>query len=128
MNALRLLGKFLANDRVSLVLFNSEKQSFEYVFQWRNSAVKKNTLFNQWKNPHDLPWFFSQINSFSIIETTSIDSLPPEATNERAWLSRSGFNSIMYVPLVSQGKAVGFLGFECLKEAKQRLSEQLKKY
>lgn len=127
MNALRLLGKFLANDRVSLVLFNSEKQSFEYVFQWRNSAVKKNTLFNQWKNPHDLPWFFSQINSFSIIETTSIDSLPPEATNERAWLSRSGFNSIMYVPLVSQGKAVGFLGFECLKEAKQRLSEQLKK-
>lgn len=127
MNALRLLGKFLASDRVSLVLFNLEKLSFEYVFQWRNSAVKKNIQFNQWKNPHDLPWFFSQINSFSIIETTSIDSLPPEATNERAWLSRSGFNSIMYVPLVSQGKAVGFLGFECLKEAKQRLSEQLKK-
>jgi two-component system phosphate regulon sensor histidine kinase PhoR len=127
MNALRLLGKFLANDRVSLVLFNSEKQSFEYVFQWYNSALKKNIQFNQWKNPHDLPWFFSQIKSFSIIETTSIDSLPPEATNERAWLSRSGFSSIMYVPLVSQGSAVGFLGFECLKEAKQRLSEQLKK-
>lgn len=127
MNALRLLGKFLANDRVSLVLFNSEKQSFEYVFQWRNSAVKKNIQFNQWKNPHDLPWFFAQINSFSIVETSSIDSLPPEAINERIWLSRSGFNSIMYVPLVSQGKTVGFLGFECLKEAKQKLSEQLKK-
>jgi PAS domain S-box-containing protein len=126
-NALRLLGKFLANDRVSLVLFNSEKQSFEYVFEWHNSAVKKNVQFNQWKNPHDLPWFFSQINNFSIIETTSIDSLPPEATKERDWLRRSGFNSIMYVPLVSQGKTVGFLGFECLKEAKQRLSEQLKK-
>jgi len=127
MNSLRLLGKFLASDRVSLVLFDLEKRSFEYVFQWCNSAVKKNIQFNQWKNPNDLPWFFSQISSFSIIETTSMDSLPPEAVNERDWLSRSGFNSIMYVPLVSQGKAVGFLGFECLKEAKQRLSEQLKK-
>ncbi len=127
MNALRLLGKFLVSDRVSLVLFNPEKKSFEYIFQWHNSAAREEIGSSLWENPADLPWFYSQLISFSIIEITSINSLPPEANIERAWLSRSGLNSIMYVPLVSQGKTVGFLGFDCLKEARSSLSEQLKK-
>ncbi|HEX3019581.1 MAG TPA: PAS domain S-box protein, partial [Chitinispirillaceae bacterium] len=126
-NSLRLLGKFLNIDRVSIVLFNSDHHKMNYLFQWLGSSATKKAEMTMWEKPEELPWFFSQINNSSIIETTSIDSLPPEAVREKNWLKESGFNSILYVPLVSRAKPVGFLGFECIKETDRKLSEQLKK-
>lgn len=126
-NSLRLLAKYLSADRAFIALFDSDNQDFNYAFQWFSTSIQQDNKQNRWIKADDLPWFYSQICDFSMILTSPLFPLPQSAYNENRWLKSSGIISLVYIPLVSQGNAIGFLGFDCFKVTKHQLTEEFKK-
>lgn len=127
-NSIRLLAKYLDADQGALVLFTSISKEFQYLCQWRNAEVSDRFVnYRKWESPIDLPWFYSQLNNFEIICIQGIKSLPMGALKEKIWFEKSNMASLIYVPLISHGKAIGFLGFDCFKVMKHKITTDILK-
>ena len=63
-----------------------------------------------------LPWFSEIIKKLEVVYIPDVDTLPPDAEEEKAYFKKRGIRSLFIVPMVIKGELFGFLGFDSISE------------
>jgi diguanylate cyclase (GGDEF)-like protein/PAS domain S-box-containing protein len=121
-NAIKAIGEFIGIDRIFMF---SNVRSMEPSYSWSAPNVKE-TLFTS--SNFDLSkysWFSKKIKELNVLYVSSPDELPPEASAEKALLKSRGVQSIVVVPMITDGTLKGWLTFSTLLAPKKWTDEDL---
>ncbi len=122
-NALKSIGEFIGVDRI--VLFSSTPEKvLGSSFEWHASPA----MASQVKNEFQLSkytWFSEQIKAKNVLYVSTPDDLPPEAQAEKEVLKTRGIQSIVVLPMITDGQMKGLLSFSTLKAPKTWSEEDL---
>ncbi|HEB89012.1 MAG TPA: PAS domain S-box protein [Deltaproteobacteria bacterium] len=83
------------------------------LFDWWREEVGERAPVPATRAIAAFPYSTSRIMSGQVYQVTDVDALPPEADRERQDMLARGVRSILGIPIMSGGRFVGFLGFEC---------------
>lgn len=109
--ALSRIGSFAGVDRSYIYLFDGENDGGKITHQWCKTGVSPRV------SPafHQLRLSMSNVRRGRGNYLTSSSVLPVEAVAERDFFARDQLKSWFTVPLITDGKARGFLGFDALE-------------
>lgn len=111
--ALEQVGQFSGSDCTYVYQLTETKIGIQKLHEWKGAG------FHTGMTPHceyfaleTMPWLAGQLNQQKIIHFPSLDLIPAEAQSEREYLNTLGIQSLLIVPMVSQGELLGFVGFD----------------
>lgn len=113
--ALAQLGEFFAVDRTYIFEFSPDYQQSKNTYEWCAPGIAPAMDTLQCVQSADFPWWVRQLRSGCVIHVPDVDAMPQEALNERETLQRQGIQSVLVVPMLSQGRLTGFLGFDSVR-------------
>ena len=112
--ALQTIGEFTASDRSYVFLFSEDGTMMHNTHEWCRAGVKPLRPLYLAQPTDSLPWFVSRIRRLEAVHVPSIADLPPEADVDRArcLAHEPPTRSVLNVPMVYRGQALGLLGFD----------------
>ena len=114
---LQQVAEFIGADRGYIFSRTEDLESVGLVHQWHNEQVPSMRESTPRKSLAPFTWSSAIFESFETMYIPRVADLPPEAAVEKASLQGSGVQSAVVVPLISDGRWVGTLGFHTvLKE------------
>lgn len=117
-NLLKLCGKQYKVDRASLYLFSPDMKTVSYTHEWCNNGIES-VMENTRVIPIDtIPWWMTQIMNYKEVYIPNLEILPPEAAVERHIFNKHQSQSLLSIPVISNGNILGFLGFNTIKNPK----------
>jgi PAS domain S-box-containing protein len=122
--ALRTIGSFTGIDRAYLFKFRDGKY-MDNTHEWCREGVS-----SEMHNLKDIeferfPWITGQLRALNTVYVRTLEDLPPEARAEREEFEREQIKSLVNVPLVQRGEAIGFLGLDSVKTTKDWSEDDL---
>lgn len=111
-NSLGLLGRFTGAERVVINLLNTDFSGFKCEYEWKDASVKEITFPEIFDIRNQGEWLIDQIRMFNVIAVPSVSEMPSDAERTKDVLIEQGVVSFLAVPLISDGSARGFIGFE----------------
>ena len=114
--ALAAIGAFTKADRV-------------YVFQFKGNRMKRMDNTHEWcakgvepqiehlqdiPLARELPWLATRIRKQKIFHVPDVTALAPEAQLERAHFKAQNIQSLIIMPMVSEKRVLGFIGFDAV--------------
>ncbi len=114
--SLEKISEFTGADRSYLILFSSEPEDNDMIYQWKAEHIKNKQIFEY--PGKDCPWWMEKMNSPEIIHIPDVSKLPSSANKEKKMLEKAGIMSVLSVPLQSNGDLIGFMGFDSLEKKK----------
>ena len=119
-SALQKIGEFYEADRCYLFRFSYKKPenvlvNHEWCAKNISSRVKDFSL-TPWENH---AWLFSTVEQGNPVNISSIDNLPKEAESDKIEFKKHKTQSLTILPIMKQGKAIGFLGIDWVSKKKQ---------
>jgi signal transduction histidine kinase len=107
--ALRCIGQFLGADRGSLAEPQPINQHFLVTHSYTEPGIP--ALPPMWLDDQ-FPWYTARIRQGDVLRFTRLpEDLPPEAANEREFVTRLGLKSNLTIPLKVCGSILGVIGF-----------------
>ncbi len=113
--ALAKLGLFFAVDRTYIFEFSADFRQSKNTYEWCAPGIAPAMDTLQHVPSDDFPWWVRQLRDNHVIHVPDVDAMPQEAGNEREALQRQGIQSVLVVPMLSQGRIAGFLGFDSVR-------------
>jgi diguanylate cyclase (GGDEF)-like protein len=116
---INLIGMHFKIDRINLVFFSSNENFQNRIFEWCNAGIESIQDCLSKLNPRTLPLGveIDQKLSNGMVFIPKIDALP-DTSSDKKWLAEKLIKSLLILPLVNQGKIMGFLSFDSIKEEK----------
>ncbi len=111
-------GMFLNVDRSYIFLFNADKETMSNTHEWCAPGIEPQLNRIQNLPVADLFWWVAQIKNREYVYIPDVNELPAEAHAEKEEFLSQGIRSLLSVPLHSEGKLIGFFGFDAVKEKK----------
>ncbi|WP_018871952.1 diguanylate cyclase [Thioalkalivibrio sp. ALJ16] len=112
---LERLGVFFGLGRAYVFRFDLPADRMSLVDEWCADGVQayRDHLQQIPLKTHD--WVTSQVLARQVVHVPDVDDLPPEARAEQEEFRREQIRSLLLIPLVSDQKAFGFLGFDAVE-------------
>jgi signal transduction histidine kinase len=112
--ALQTIGQFTGSDRCYVFLLSDDGATMHNTHEWCRAGVEALQPLYAAQSLDTLPWFTSRILRLETVHVPSVADLPPEAAvdRERCFAHEPPTRSVLNVPMVYLGKAVGLLGFD----------------
>lgn len=117
-NALRIIGEYVDADRSYVFLFSEDGELMTNTHEWCREGVlpQKERIQNQ---PVEVaPWCIQRIQNLEVVNVTSLNELPEEAEADKAEWTAQSIQSLVVIPMVYQGSAIGFVGFDAIRGEK----------
>ncbi len=112
--SLGVLGRFVEADRVYIFDYDFDKMECSNTYEWCENGIE--AQIDELQNvPIDvIPWW---VNAHSNNETLFIPKVEdlPEDDGVRHILEPQDVKSLMTLPMINEGKLIGFLGFDSVK-------------
>jgi PAS domain S-box-containing protein len=126
-DALVMLGQFTGVDRAYMFVFAEEngQEVMQYRAEWLAAGVDSTMAQYDLSRSDQFPFFMGYMHRQETFHLPRVASLPEDAEAERMLFSEAAMRSIICVPLNSQGKTVGFLGFDTVHEEKMWLPDEI---
>lgn len=125
-SALERLGIFTGVDRVYVFQFENNGVLMSNTHEWCNEGIEPQ-IENLQQLPVDVfPWWMDKLNKLETIVYENIEDLPLEAAAEQEILEEQDIISILVLPMVSEGKLNGFVGFDSVKHKKAWIDHDVK--
>lgn len=121
---LQIIGEFAGADRSYVFLLSDNLATVDNTHEWCAEGIEPQIEKLKGLNVKDFPWWAKRINSFENIYIFRLSDLPEEAAREKNLLESEGVKSLIVVPLVYSGSAVGFFGFDYVR-AEHALEEEI---
>lgn len=121
---LQAIGKFTGSDRSYVMRYSDNQSRMTKSHEWCDEGIKSFMHEFQGVPTEDYPWFREQLLGGSIIQA-DIANLSLEATAEQAEFQRQGIQSMLSLPIIHSGKAVGFLGLHAVRSSKAWSDEDI---
>ncbi|MDK2938186.1 MAG: hypothetical protein PWQ51_350 [Methanolobus sp.] len=115
--SLKKMADFADADRSYLILLSQEPDSNDTVYQWHTNNDDNRKIYNY--PGRDFPWWMEKMASPEIVHIPDTSKLPPSASKEKTVLQEECIESVLSIPLQSDGKMIGFLGFDTIGRKKQ---------
>lgn len=117
--AIESVGKLIEVDRCYLFLYSDNGQTVSCTHEWCAPGIAPEIDNLQEVPSKATQWWHNKVSCNEIILLKSLDDLPPEAASEKEILAAQSILSLLVVPVFHSGKAIGFLGFDAVKTAKE---------
>ncbi len=112
------LGNFMNVDRTYIFDLNYKMQTMSNTFEWCNQDIP--SAINDLQNvPFSMfPWWMNRLYQNQEIIADNIDDMPFATEEERDIFTSQGIKSLLVVPIIYEGKAQGFIGFDMVRDYK----------
>ncbi len=121
--ALALIGNYSQADQGYVFLFSDDVTEMDNSHMWSATLAPEHIEKTKDIPLNDFPWFKKKILAQEIILVSSVDKMPEEASVEKHVFKSQGIVSFLNIPMVFEGKSIGYLGFESMKNIDWRDEE-----
>ena len=125
-NALRAIGEFAGVDRSYVFLVSDDGTVMNNTHEWCAPGIEPQIERLQGLPSAILPWWTEKVRRLETIHIPRVADMPDAARAERELLQAQQIVSLVVLPLVYGGQAVGFLGFDAVREEKSWSAESVK--
>ncbi|AKA68885.1 response regulator [Clostridium scatologenes] len=112
--SLEEIGSFFNLDRIYIYYFSKDPTFMQIECQWNRNGVRLKREFNEEEVVYTFPWLIRKIKNSNGVAINSINEIPDEAVSEIDTFSKEGVKSFLVIPLKSENKLIGFIGYESL--------------
>jgi PAS domain S-box-containing protein len=124
--ALEAVGSFMNVDRSYVFLFSDDRETMHNTHEWCAEGIAPQIDHMKHVPVDDLRWSNDILLSGQVLHIPSVADLPPEAHDERVAFQAQGNQSMVAVPMVSQGRTIGLVGFDAVRRARSWSDESIK--
>jgi len=124
-DALETIGKFCQTDRAYVFLVNHNDKYVTNSHEWVAQGIEpqKDMLA---KLPFEvIPQWMKQILDFVPVNIFDVDSLTDEWKDEKRILENQAIKSVVSVPIISNQKLFGFVGFDSVRNYRKWLDPEI---
>lgn len=112
-------GTFFEVDRCYLFTFSEAGSMVTYTHEWCGEGIESGMDKVGTFPASAFPWWMHQLEINHSVYIPDIQRMPLEAQAEKEILAIQNIQSLLSLPVSSQGKIKGFLGFDSVKMKKQ---------
>lgn len=112
--SLEQIGLFFDLDRIYIYYFSKDPTFMQIECQWNKKDVKPKREQEEEEVVYALPWLIRGIKNNDFIAIDNVEKLPSEAVFEAEIFRKEGIKSALIIPLESENKLIGFVGYESL--------------
>ncbi len=117
-SALGEIGEFSGVDRCYIFLFDDTITAMSNTHEWCREGIEPVISKNQ-NIPFSLDSYWGEkLRKLEVNYVAGIESLPPEAENERNLLIAESIRSLVSVPIIFEKAPIGFIGFDSVRREK----------
>lgn len=124
--ALKKLGLITEVDRVYVFQLEDNETTMSNLFEWCNKGIEPQISNLQQLPVAKFPWWMAQLNNHKIIQFEDISDLPAEAVAEYKIIKDQDITSILVIPMFSEGRLIGYIGFDSVKRRKNWIDTDVK--
>lgn len=115
--SLEEIGLFFDLDRIYIYYFSKDLTFMKIENQWNKDDIKPKREIEEDEVVYAFPWLIRSIKNGDLVVINDVTELPSTATFEAEAFLKEGIKSALLVPLKSQNKLIGFVGYESLSKA-----------
>ena len=124
--ALKTAGEFAKADRSYVIKFDFQAGTIRNTHEWCMAEIAP-----QIDNLQDVPievfsWIIDQLVNLRVVNIPYVAELPPEAKEAQDEFEAEGIQSLLLVPLVSEARCFGTVGFDFVKQTKRCTESEIK--
>ncbi|MCD4726492.1 MAG: PAS domain-containing protein [Pirellulales bacterium] len=124
--ALEAIGRFTDVDRSYVFFLSPDGASMDNTHEWCAPGIEPQIDSLQHIPTHRFPWWMKRILGLEVIYIPSVAALPAEASAEKEILLAQRIRSLVVVPIMPSGTAVGFFGFDSVRAEKMWPDETIR--
>jgi signal transduction histidine kinase len=117
--ALKVLGEFAGVDRAYVFHLSEDISELSNTHEWSADGIESFIGELQHVSFDSVPWWMDELRKLEVIEVPSVDKLPVEASGEKKIFQAESVQSLIAVPMVYDGRLIGFVGFDSVREEKR---------
>ena len=117
-HALQAIGSFARVERSYVFQFSADRTRFTNTHEWCAPGVEPMIDRLQDAPAGQFHWALQHILRGETLYVEDVENLPPEAAGVKEELVIQGIRSLVNVPLVCDGRVMGFVGFDALRRTK----------
>jgi diguanylate cyclase (GGDEF)-like protein/PAS domain S-box-containing protein len=114
---LKKLAKKVNADRSYLFLFKNDLEQMSNTHEYCNQNIIAEIKNLQNIDTSSIQWWMRKLKTKKTINISNINQLPKKAKEEKKSLKAQGIKSILCYPFFINGKLVGFVGLDNVKQA-----------
>ena len=123
--ALKLTGNFFGVDRSFIFLFSHDGLQMDNTHEWCAAGIEPQMENLQGLPVSMVPWWASRIRKHQHIHIPDVNALTEEAAAEKEILQGQGIRSVLVIPMVIEGQAIGFYGYDSVRKSKVWSDDQI---
>ncbi len=118
LHALQVIGEFTGDDRSYVFRFSEDGTTMDNTHEWCRPNIEPQMPGLQAQPVKTLGWSVAQVKRLEVVHIPRVVDLPAEAQVDREQMQGQGIQSLILVPMVYRGTAVGFVGFDSVRRAR----------
>lgn len=123
--ALQAIGEFAEVDRSYLFRFADDQRTLDNTYEWCAPGVEPQIERMQSLPLEAYQWSLAKVRRLEVLHIPCVDALPADACAEQREFQFQGIKSLVVVPLVYRGEAIGFLGFDSIRRERAWSDESI---
>jgi len=124
--ALKQVGRFSDIDRCYIFQFSDDMTKMDNTHEWCAEGIVPQIENLKDLSTEDFPWWMDKLRRFENIYIPRVADISPEASAEKEILEAQSIQSLIVIPMVSDGRLIGYLGFDSVRSQKAWSDEDIK--
>ncbi|MGM0631038.1 MAG: diguanylate cyclase domain-containing protein [Pseudomonadota bacterium] len=113
------IGDYTEADRCYVFEFDDHIKHMTNTHEWVREGHQAHIDNLQSIKANELPWFFKEMKEGHVCIVHDVQSLPPEASAEKAEFDREDIKSVICIGMVANQKLLGFVGCDMVQKKRQ---------
>ncbi len=111
-HALKMCGEFFGVDRSYVCRFSDDGLYMDNTHEWCADGIISMKKRNQAFLLKNAPWWTEQLRKKEYVYVPNIETLPPEADQDKLDFHAEKTKSFLTIPLIKEGQTIGIFGFK----------------
>ena len=124
--ALKQVGRFSDIDRCYIFQFSDDMTKMDNTHEWCAEGIVPQIENLKDLSTEDFPWWMDKLRRFENIYIPRVADISPEASAEKEILEAQSIQSLIVIPMVSDGRLIGYLGFDSVRSERAWSDEDIK--
>jgi PAS domain S-box-containing protein len=114
-HALEAIGRFARADRSTIFQFSEDQACMENTHEWCAPGIEPQSQRSRGQSTDVMPWTIERIKRLEAVRVARVAGLPDEARPDQAEFQAQAIQSLICIPMVYRGEAIGFIGFDAVR-------------
>jgi PAS domain S-box-containing protein len=124
--ALEAIGEFVDADRGYVIMFDFPAGTITNTHEWYREGIEPQIDNIQAQPIEAFGWAINQLVELRVVHVPRVSDLPTEARSTREEFEAQGIQSLLLVPLASEGKCVGTAGFDFVRRTRSCSEDEIR--